>query len=273
MRPWACALAVVASTALLPSNGYAAKEKRIVLRFTPKENVTANVPKTDEATPAKTIEVMQLTDVRPLPDLSVVGENRERSTPRPVRATTPVADFATIVLRKCLSEWGVRLGTGGLVLRGEIANLFVTEDQTYSTAVSIRFQLEDGAGKRLWEGIATGDAHQWGRSFEEENYNEEVSDALKRTYANLVNTPAFQEAWAGRVPAAASTLTPGDLKAKILEMMKAGVATETVVSYVRSVQLSPPLGADEILDWKRAGIAEEVIRAALGNRAEGARKP
>jgi hypothetical protein len=185
----------------------------------------------------------------------------------PVKATSSVADFATGVLRRCLGEWGVRLGGGGLVLHGEITNLFVTEDQTYSTSVSIRFRLEDGGGKTLWEGIATGDAHQWGRSFEEENYVEEISDALKRTYANLVSTRVFQEAWAGRPLAADSAaMTPDVLKEKILEMMKAGISNETIASYARGIRTSPPLTGDDVLAWKKAGIAEEVIRAALDQK-------
>lgn len=188
-------------------------------------------------------------------------------TPRPVKATSSVADFATSVLRQCLGEWGVRLGGGGMILNGEITNLFVTEDQTYSTAVSIRFRLEDGDGKTRWEGIATGDAHQWGRSFEEENYVEEISDALKRTYANLVSTREFQEAWAGRpLPTASAALSPDVLKGKVLEMMKAGISNETIASYARRVRASPPLTSDDVLAWKKAGIAEDVIRAALDQK-------
>lgn len=211
---------------------------------------------------------MPLLDARALPDLSVVGENRQRSTPKPVRATTSVADFATSTLRKCLSDWGVRVEKGGLVLRGEITNLFVTEEQTYSTAASIRFLLEDTDGKQVWEGIATGDAHQWGRSFEEENYVEEISDALKKTYANLVSSSAFQEAWAGRAPSPATplaTVTTADLKAKILEMMKAAVGAEVIAGYVRGVRLETPLTAEQIVEWKKAGIPDAVLSAAVSH--------
>ncbi len=267
MKTWARALALAACGLLVAATVRAAKEKRIVLRFTPKENVTANLPALDQASPVKAIEIMPLTDARALPDLSVVGENREHKTPRPVKATTSVADFATAVLRQCLGEWGVRIGKGSLVLRGEIVNLFVVEDQTYSTAVSIRFLLEDSDGKQLWEGIATGEAHQWGRSFEEEDYVEEISDALKRTFANLAGMSAFQEAWAGRAPAAgSSTLTAAELKGKILEMMKAGVGVEVIVGYVKGAKLSKPLGADQIVEWKKAGIPDAIIGAAVSLR-------
>jgi len=154
-----------------------------------------------------------------------------------------------------------------LVLRGEITNLFVVEDQTYSTAVSIRFRLEETSGAVLWEGIILGDAHQWGSSFKEENYNEEISDALKRTYAKLVGDPGFQEAWTGQSAATGkAALTPPQARQKILEMMQAGIATETIVSFVRGIRLAPALGAEGVLDWKKAGIAEDVIRAALRDK-------
>lgn len=248
----------------LASPMFGAKEMRLKLLFTPKENVTANLPVTDKANPAKLIEVQPLRDARSLPDLSVVGENREERKPKPVRTTSSVADFATEALKKCLYDWGVRLGQGQLVLAGEITNLFVTEENTYSTAVNIRFRLQDQAGKVLWEGIVAGDAHQWGRSFSEENYNEQISDALKRTFANLVSNPGFEDAWAGKAsPAPGEGVTPADLRARILEMMKAGIGEDVIVSYVRAVRLTTALTTDQILEWKRVGIADPVIRAAV----------
>ncbi len=245
-----------------------ATEKIITLRFQPKENVTTNAPKIGGARAARQIDVTPLSDVRGIPDRSVVGENREHQRPVPIRATSPVADFATGILRRCLAEWGLRIGPGDLVLRGEITNLLVTEDQTYSTQINIRFRLEERSGTVLWEGIAMGEAHQWGSSFKEENYNEEISDGLKRTYANLVDDPGFQEAWTGQSssPGKAVALTPAQAKAKILEMMEARIATETIAAFVRGVQLAPALGPDGILEWKKSGIAEEVIRAALGGK-------
>lgn len=249
--------------ALARSLALAAKEMRLTLRFTPRENVTANVPSTDKASPVRPIDVRPLIDARSIPDLSLVGENRERRVPKPVRATSSVADFATQVLKKCLSEWGVRLGTG-LTLSGEITNLLVTEENTYSTAVNIRFQLEDESSNVLWTGIATGDAHQWGRSFSEENYNEQISDALKRTFAHLLSNPGFQAAWAGkRSDSHAEAVAPAEVKSKVLEMIKADVGENVIVSYVRGVRLSSKLTAEEIVDWKKSGIPERVIEAAI----------
>ena len=240
-----------------------ASEKRIALRFTPKENVTANIPASEGLSASRAIEVLPLTDARNLSDRSLVGENREHSTAVPIRATTSIEEFATIALRKCLGEWGVRLGAGDLLLRGEITNLLVTEDQTYSTAASMRFRLEDRAGSTLWEGIVMGEAHQWGSSFKEENYNEEISDALKRTYANLVSNAGFQRAWIGQRVASEQPLSSAELKSKILEMLKAGIGTEVIVGYVKNIKMSGPLNAEAIVDWKKAGIPDAVLEAAV----------
>ncbi len=55
------------------------------------------------------------------------------------------------------------------------------------------------------------------------------------------------------------------MKAKILEMMKAGVGTEVIVAYVKGEKLKTKLTSNEIIDWKKAGIDDKVIQAALGN--------
>ncbi len=252
---------------LLSNVALAAKEKRLTLRFTPKENVTANVPTIDSAKPTRSIEVLPLTDARNLPDLSLVGENRERKAAKPVRATSSVAAFSTDVLKKCLADWGVRISSGPLVLKGEITNLWVAEENTYSTQVNVRFRLEETGGDLLWEGIAAGDAHQWGRSFSDENYNEQISDALKKTFANLVSNSGFQAAWSGEGHRAAEiTLEPAEAEAKVLEMMRANVGDEVIEAYLRGVKLSRPLTATEIVACKKSGISDGVIRAAVDTR-------
>lgn len=260
-------LAAAALALALPATPLAARDMVITLQFTPKENVTANLPSLDGADPGRPIQVLPLKDSRPLGDPRIVGENRERKTPRVVRASGSVADFATAVLTTCFSQWGIRLGSGGLILRGELTNLFVTEENTYSTQATIRFSLEEPDGKKLWEGIANGDARQWGASYKGENYNEQLSDALKGAYANLASNPGFQKAWTGRTasaaPAPAKTVTPEELKKSILSMMEKGIATNIIAGYARGVRVDPALTPDDIVAWKAAGIPDEVLEAAV----------
>jgi hypothetical protein len=116
-----------------------------------------------------------------------------------------------------------------------------------------------------------GHASTWGTSASAENYIQVFSDAMRLLSADLAGNAAFQEAWSGggRKPTSAgqgSDLPPigsAELKAKVLTLMKQDVGTDVIVSYVRTKTVSPPLTAEEILEWKKSSIPEAVIRAAL----------
>jgi len=69
------------------------------------------------------------------------------------------------------------------------------------------------------------------------------------------------------VPAASAGLAASELKAKILVLMREGVGTDVIVAYVKSTRLASALSAEEILDWKKSGIAEPVIETALARAA------
>jgi len=60
-----------------------------------------------------------------------------------------------------------------------------------------------------------------------------------------------------------SGLSIAELKAKILSLMQEGVGSDVIVAYVKSRRVAAALSAEEIVDWKRSGIAEPVIEAAI----------
>jgi hypothetical protein len=64
-------------------------------------------------------------------------------------------------------------------------------------------------------------------------------------------------------PAASAGLAASELKSKILVLMREGVGADVIVAYVRSNRLRAPLTAEEILDWRKSGISDAVIEAAL----------
>ncbi len=64
-------------------------------------------------------------------------------------------------------------------------------------------------------------------------------------------------------PAAAAGVAA--LKARVLELQHEGVGADVIVSYVRANRPPAPLTADEIIDWKKSGIPDEVIRATFPN--------
>jgi hypothetical protein len=62
--------------------------------------------------------------------------------------------------------------------------------------------------------------------------------------------------------AASPALAPRELKEKLLEMTRAGVAPEVLLAYVKGQRLSRKMTAEDIIDWTRAGIPDAVIEAA-----------
>ena len=62
--------------------------------------------------------------------------------------------------------------------------------------------------------------------------------------------------------AASPALAPPELKAKVLEMMREGVASEVLLAYARGQRLSRKMTAEDIIDWTKAGIPDAVIEAA-----------
>jgi hypothetical protein len=54
------------------------------------------------------------------------------------------------------------------------------------------------------------------------------------------------------------------MKSKILAMMGEGIGTDVIVAYVKGEHLKQKLSADDVIDWKKSGIDERVIQAALG---------
>ena len=63
----------------------------------------------------------------------------------------------------------------------------------------------------------------------------------------------------------ASRVAVTQLKSKILAMMKEGVGTDVIVTYVKGEKLKQKLTSADIIDWKKAGIDEQVIQAAMTN--------
>lgn len=64
-------------------------------------------------------------------------------------------------------------------------------------------------------------------------------------------------------PAPRATADAAALKSQVLALMQEGVGADVIRLYVRSHPLAAPLTADEIIDWKKSGIAETIIEATF----------
>ena len=136
------------------------------------------------------LQVMPLTDARTNKD---IGQNLQKDAPRPVTTPDNVADFVTAHVGDVLKACRVPVATAGgtRILKGELNEYFVKEDSRYDGSVVIRFTLTDAQGHELWSGTEHGEQNKFGRSFEADNYNENLSDATVRAVHALLMDKAF----------------------------------------------------------------------------------
>ncbi len=219
-------------------------------------------------------EIMLVTDARPEND-DRIGTNIEKGANVGVWARTPVAPWVTQILASSFREWGTPSTSGAeYLLEPELLKLFVVEEHTYKAEVTMKFRLKRRDGTEIWAGVAGGAASRFGRSLKESNYQEALSDALLSCISKFWADPGFRKAWAtGRdaeapVSTAAKTtpseaLTPESAKAKLLELKSEGFDDETLSAWVRRVAFTRALTADDLIDWRRAGIPQAAIKAAM----------
>ena len=55
----------------------------------------------------------------------------------------------------------------------------------------------DQDGKTLWNGLASGEATRFGRSYQAENYYEVLSDAVVNTVSSMLQAADFRKAMSG----------------------------------------------------------------------------
>jgi hypothetical protein len=130
----------------------------------------------------------------------VIGENREQDEPRPVTTADDVGRFVSDNMRKLFDEAGIKTvdNDGMAIVKGEVKKFFVREGDTYRSEVAVHLTVVDQSGKTLWNGVASGDATRFGRSYKAENYYEVLSDAVVNTVSSMLQAADFQRAISGR---------------------------------------------------------------------------
>lgn len=245
---------------------------QVQLRFAPQESVASSAPVLSPGVTERPVR-LTLDDARAGADPAIIGDSTDDDDRVwPVRATNGVLDWAREVLTKTTAEWGIRSGADApLTLAGKLVRFTVNEGNkpvgsVYNANVQLSFALKNAKGETLWEGNGPGDATRYGRSRSADNCNEVLSDALKEAYSAVLAEPALQEAWLGKTaprPTAGPAVSPEDLLAELVKLEKQGFTTDLLVDFVGQKTLTRTLSADDVLAWKKAGMAEAVIKAAL----------
>lgn len=146
---------------------------------------------------ASSVTIAPFTDGRDNKEL--IAENREEDIPKPVTTADDVGAFVSKNIRQLFDQAGVRTvdSNGEVIIKGEVKKFFVREQSTYKSAVEIHLTVIDQDGKTLWNGLASGEATRFGRSYLAENYYEVLSDAVVNTVSSMLQNTDFQKAMSG----------------------------------------------------------------------------
>ncbi len=147
---------------------------------------------------ASPVTIATFTDGRD--NREVIGENREDDDPKPVTTSDDVGAFVSTHIRQLFNQAGIKTvdSNDGVTIHGEVKRFFAREGNTYKSQVAIHLTVIDQNGKTLWNGLASGEATRFGRSYKAENYYEVLSDAVVNTVSSMLQAADFQKAISGR---------------------------------------------------------------------------
>lgn len=128
-----------------------------------------------------------------------IGVNIERKLANqdlPVTTKDNVALWLTFNFSRTLSNFGLDAvqDKGNLTLEADILNFFVTEKSIYKGLVGLKVRLLSKSNTVLWEGMISGDATRFGRSYTAPNYYEALSNSVIYAVYSLLNNDSFQRA-------------------------------------------------------------------------------
>lgn len=125
-----------------------------------------------------------------------IGKYIEDGANKPVTTSENIAGWSTDRFKKMLIQYGVSPveNNADVVLQGEILHFYVTEDKTYKGNVGLKITALSSSGAVLWQGVTTGSAKRFGRSYSLENYYEVLSDSYSEAVHNLLKNASFIQA-------------------------------------------------------------------------------
>ena len=128
---------------------------------------------------------------------SEIGKYIEDGANKPVTTSEDIAAWSTDRFKKILTQYGVGPveNNADVVLRGEVLHFYVTEDKTYKGNFGLKITAIGSSGAVLWQGVTTGSAKRFGRSYSLENYYEVLSDSYSEAINNLLTNSSFIQAF------------------------------------------------------------------------------
>jgi hypothetical protein len=282
---------------------HAGEDLIIPLKFIPTQKLGSDASTLREGISNKpiaiTIEDSRQVKTR---DLVGQGTGRGDDTFR-IRSTGHLPSYLKTTIQDRFGAWGVQTNDAAdLVMAVRVTRFHVAEEHafygsTFTAEVQLPWTLTDRSGQVFASGTALGNGKTKGRWRNPVNCEEVLSDALQQAAARVLADAGLQEAWLTAVPRpapapvaaapapapsqgrvatsipqsrvnskvspAARPKTPAQLLADVKQLRREQVGTGILVDFVSRQTLSSPFSANDLVQWKKAGVPEPVMQAAL----------
>lgn len=208
-----------------------------------------------------------------------------------IRYAGHLPSYLKTVVGDRFQTWGVQTDdTSNLVLLVKVTRFHVAETHafygsTFTAEAQLPWTLSDRAGNVFASGTALGNGKTKGRWRNPINCEEVLADALQGATVTIASDARLQDAWLAAVPqpapapvasvpaaparpsakhaAASPAKTPAQLLADVTKLRRQQLGTDLLVDYVSKQQLASPFSANDLVAWKKAGVPETVMQAAL----------
>jgi hypothetical protein len=217
-------------------------------------------------------------DGRQVPDSKLIGVRSDDDDRLfDLKSENELVPFLRETVPAILKQWGVAPdGDSEWILTLRFLTFSVNEQNQpvgamYRAVVGFDAELGRRDGSTLWRGSTDGDESRYGRKFSSDNANEVLSDALKKSLAQLFANREFRDACGGHAaapsPAAGArvAITPAELLEEVEKLLAAGVDPSVIGGFIDRHRLTAPLSADDIIAWKAAGVPDDLVSSAIAN--------
>lgn len=296
------AFAAIAALIVATAPALAGEDLVIPLKFIPTTKPGAVKATLKEGVSSRAIAIA-VEDARTVGSRDIIGEGTGSGDDTfRIRYAGHLPGYLKTTVQDRFNAWGVLFDdASNLVLTIRVTRFHVHEthgtfNSIFAAEVQLPYVLADRAGHVFAEGTAMGTGQTRGRWRNPVNCEEVLSDALQQAGAVLAGDDKLQEAWitakpeaapaTAQKPAQAAPLksvamavppsrvhsktapaalakTPQQLLTDVNRLRRQQLGTETIVDYVGKQTLAVGFSADDLVAWKKAGVPEPVMRAAL----------
>jgi hypothetical protein len=265
----------------------------IPLKFIPTTNPAKVAPTLREGIPNRPI-ALTVEDIRQVKSKDLIGEGTGFSDDAfRIRYAGHLPSYLKTTLLDRFGTWGVQTDEkSNLVLALKVTRFHVAErhafyGSVFTAEVQLPWTLTDRAGHVFASGTAMGTGKTKGRWRNPINCEEVLADALQQATATVAGDAKLQDAWLTAVPerapapvvvaappappkvarpvrtASTAAKTPAQLLSEVTKLRHQQLATSVLVEFVSKQTLASAFSANDLVAWKKAGVPEPVMQAAL----------